>query len=92
MPVNKTKPIEVRPAKNSTDWEVARQGESQPMWTYRTQVAAEDIGRRTARREGTAFILKGRDGRVRSRANYGKPTHGAAAQANLRPRVALPRG
>jgi hypothetical protein len=91
MPANKTKPIEVRPAKNSNDWEVARQGESQPMSTHGTQLAAEDIGRRTARREGAEFILKGRDGRIRGRANYGKPTHGAAAKANLGPRLALPR-
>jgi hypothetical protein len=71
MSANKAKPIEVRPAKNSKDWELARQGDDQPMSTYRTQVAAEDVGRRTAKREGAEFILKGRNGRIRFRANYG---------------------
>ena len=72
MPANRTTPIEVRPAQNSNDWELARLGEDQPMSTYRTQIAAEDVGRRMARREGTDFILKDRNGRVRFRANYAR--------------------
>ena len=73
---NKTKPIEVRPAKASNTWELARQGDTRPMSTYRTQLEAAEVGRRTARREGTEFVLKGRNGRIRDRSSYGNDPRG----------------
>ncbi len=74
---NKTKPIEVRPAKGSnTGWELARQGDTRPMSTYRTQLEAADVGRRTAKREQTEFVLKGRNGRIRDRSSYGRDPRG----------------
>jgi len=74
---NKTKPIEVRPAKGSnTGWELARQGDAQPMATYRTQDEAARAGRRTAKRESSEFVLKGRNGRIRDRSSYGSDPRG----------------
>jgi hypothetical protein len=56
-------PIEVRPAANATEWEVARQGEERPISTHRTLFEAEMTGRQIARSEGSEFVLKGRNGR-----------------------------
>ena len=78
MPADTPKPIEVRPAKDSTGWELARQGESRPMSTHRTQLEAEVVGRQTARRDGAEFILKGRDGRILDRSSFGKDPRGRA--------------
>ena len=74
---NKTKPIEVRPAKGpGSGWELARQGDASPMSTYRTQDEAARAGRRTAKREQTEFVLKGRNGRIRDRSSYGSDPRG----------------
>ena len=75
MPANKTKPIEVRPAKGS-GWEVARQGEASAATTYRTQREAAEAGRKMAKREQAEFVLKGRNGRVRDRSSYGNDPRG----------------
>ena len=49
------------PAKRpNTGWELARQGDARPMSTYRTQREAARVGRRTAKREQTEFVLNGR--------------------------------
>jgi hypothetical protein len=37
---------------------------------------AEDAGRKTAKRERTEFVLKGRNGRIRNRASYGSDPRG----------------
>lgn len=76
MPVHTRKPIEVSPAKDSSDWELARQGENHPISSHRTQLEAEVVGRRTARRAGVEFILKGRDGRIRDRSSFGYDPRG----------------
>ena len=74
---NKMKPIEVRPAKGpNTGWELARQGDARALSTYRTQEEAARAGRRTAKREQTEFVLKGRNGRVRDRSSYGSDPRG----------------
>lgn len=74
---NKTKPIEVRPAKGpGAGWEIARQGDASPMSRYRTQDEAAQAGRRTAKREQTEFVLKGRNGRIRDRSSYGSDPRG----------------
>ena len=74
---NKTKPIEVRPAKGPhSGWELARQGDTRPMSTHRTQQEAARVGRRTAKREQTEFVLKGRNGRICDRSSYGKDPRG----------------
>jgi hypothetical protein len=74
---NKTKPIEVRPAKGpNTGWELVRQGDTRPMSTYRTQQEAARVGRRTAKREQSEFVLKGRNGRIRDRSSYGNDPRG----------------
>jgi hypothetical protein len=74
---NKTKPIEVRPAKGpNSGWELARQGDTRPMSTHRTQLEAADAGRKVAKRERTEFVLKGRNGRIRDRSSYGSDPRG----------------
>ena len=57
-------------------WELARQGDASPMSTYRTQDEAARAGRRTAKREQTEFVLKGRNGRIRDRSSYGSDPQG----------------
>ena len=76
MPANRTKPIEVRPAKNSTGWEVARQGDLSAISTHRTQREAATSGKKLARRDQSEFVLKGRDGRIRDRSSYGNDPRG----------------
>ena len=74
---NKSKPIEVRPAKGSgAGWEVARQGDNRAMSLHPTQAEAREAGRKTARRERTEFILKGRNGQIRDRSSYGSDPRG----------------
>jgi hypothetical protein len=75
MPANRTKPIEVRPAKGS-GWEVAHQGDTRDASTHRTQLEAARAGRRMAKREQTEFVLKGRNGRIRDRSSYGNDPRG----------------
>jgi hypothetical protein len=46
------------------------------MSRYRTQDEAARVGRRTAKREQTEFVLKGRNGRIRDRSSYGSDPRG----------------
>jgi hypothetical protein len=75
MAANKTKPIEVRPAKGS-GWEVARQGDARALSTHKTQTAAVAKAKPLAKREQGEFVLKGRNGRVRDRSSYGSDPAG----------------
>jgi len=50
-------------------WDVDRGGEA--ISTHRTQQAAIEKGRPIAKREETELIIKGRDGRIRSKDSYG---------------------
>ena len=77
MPRNENKPIEVRPAHGSEPgWEVARQGDLTPLSTHRTQREAAASGKRVAKRDHDEFVLRGRDGRIRDRANFGNDPRG----------------
>ena len=77
MPRNENKPIEVRPAQGSEPgWEVARQGDLTPLSTHRTQREAAASAKRLAKRDHDAFVLKGRDGRIRDRASFGNDPRG----------------
>jgi hypothetical protein len=55
MPSKRTKAIEVRPAKGSTGWEVARQGDMTAISSHRTQREAAVSAKRLA--NATAWSL-----------------------------------
>jgi uncharacterized protein DUF2188 len=77
MPANRSKAIEVRPAKGaSPGWEVGRQGSPRPISTHRTQAMAVRKAKPLARRERTEFVLKGRNGRIRDRSSFGSDPRG----------------
>lgn len=52
-------------------WQVRREGADRASSVHGTQAEAESAGRSTARREGTEFLLHGRDGQIRDRDSYG---------------------
>ena len=62
-------PVHVVP--HGDGWAVRREDAKRVSSTHETQRAAEQVGRGTAKREQTEFLLHGRDGQVRERDSYG---------------------
>jgi uncharacterized protein (TIGR02271 family) len=52
-------------------WAVLREGDDRAASVHATQAEAASAGREIARKDGTAFLLHARDGRVRDRSHYG---------------------
>jgi Uncharacterized protein conserved in bacteria (DUF2188) len=70
MTTKRKQPIEVRPAGPGSGWVLARLGDPNVISRHDTQLAAIKVGKPLARRDETEFVLRGRDGRVRSRSSY----------------------
>lgn len=54
------------------NWKVTREGQKRAVRKTGTQGEADQIGRRTAHRDGVEYNLHGRDGRVREKDSYGR--------------------
>jgi hypothetical protein len=54
---------------NQSGWKVTQN--SQVQSTHRTQQAANEAGRREARKDGVDLVTHGRDGKIRSKDSYG---------------------
>ncbi len=53
-------------------WAVVREGNDRATSLHPTQAEASKAGREIARKDGTAFLLHAKDGRVRERSDYGE--------------------
>ena len=65
----------VNVVRRSTGWAVVRDGASRATSTHRTQRAAINRARPTARQERTELRIQGRDGRWRDSDSYGRDPH-----------------
>ena len=70
MTTKRKQPVEVRPAGPGSGWVLARLGDPNVISRHDTQLAAIKVGKPLARQDETEFVLRGRDGRVRSRSSY----------------------
>lgn len=66
---SKGKNVHVVPLDKS--WGVKKEGSPAPVSTHRTQKAAEEAGRRIARKEESELITHRPDGRIRSKDSFG---------------------
>jgi len=53
-------------------WAVVREGSERATSVHPTQAEAAKAGRKLARKDGSAFLLHAKDGRVRDRSDYGE--------------------
>lgn len=53
------------------NWAVKKEGNDRSTSTHRTQAAAENVGRRIARREESELVIHDRHGRIRDKDSYG---------------------
>ncbi len=52
-------------------WSVKRRGNDRASSIHHTQKEAVDVGKRYAKEEGSDLIIKGKDGKIRSKDSYG---------------------
>jgi uncharacterized protein (TIGR02271 family) len=70
MSMAKKPPVHV--VSRDDGWAVVREGNERATSIHPTQAEAAKAGRKLARKDGSAFLLHAKDGRVRDRSDYGE--------------------
>lgn len=63
---------DVHVAQQGGKWAVKEEGSQQATSTHRTQTAAIDAGRATAKRNRSELLVHGKNGKVRLKRTYGR--------------------